>query len=377
MSMSTTPTPTPPLEKGAVIFLHGSGDSGPNLKLALKHYGFISEMQKLNLDVLCPTAPPRPYTMAGGMRSNVWFDRLDLSPKAPEDNAGADASFSYLASIMENLEKEQGVSAKRLYLAGFSMGGGMAMQFLSRSTSPLAGVFASGSFLAEKSLVYAQAKRPLPPILICHGEEDDLVGYAWGKATAEKLHALSLEDQKEGEGEGEDKVTFYGFPRLGHELDGRVLSVLTRWIQKDAKVFPDVKKEQENGQIVKVLLAKRGGGGGGRGAGACTNDDLPEVRMTVEAEGAADTDTHTHRATFWIPVERMESFVGGADGSNSKPVATRGGLFTFTAGGEPGTIVTVFESPRPQETAAALLEKVKHRLQDPDAPQGLSACQPS
>lgn len=97
--------------------------------------------------------------------------------------------------------------------------------------------------------------------------------------------------------------------------------------------------------------------------------------MTVEAEGSADT--HTHRATFWIPVERMESFVGGADGSSSKPVATRGGLFTFTAGTEPGTIVTVFGSPRPQETAAALLEKVKYRLRDPDAPQGLSACQPS
>jgi hypothetical protein len=47
----------------------------------------------MQLELICPTAPARPYTMAGGMQSNVWFDRTDLHPAAREDAAGADASY--------------------------------------------------------------------------------------------------------------------------------------------------------------------------------------------------------------------------------------------------------------------------------------------
>jgi phospholipase/carboxylesterase len=47
----------------------------------------------------------------------------------------------------------EGIAPNRIFVGGFSMGGGMALQFLARFKRPLAGVFAMSSFLATDSRV--------------------------------------------------------------------------------------------------------------------------------------------------------------------------------------------------------------------------------
>lgn len=37
-----------------------------------------------HIKILFPTAPLQPYTPAGGLMSNVWFDRVDINKRAPE-----------------------------------------------------------------------------------------------------------------------------------------------------------------------------------------------------------------------------------------------------------------------------------------------------
>jgi hypothetical protein len=45
---------------------------------------FAAELTKHKVEVVYPTAPPIPYTIAQGQVMNVWFDRKNLSPKAAE-----------------------------------------------------------------------------------------------------------------------------------------------------------------------------------------------------------------------------------------------------------------------------------------------------
>lgn len=355
----------------------------------LRATGFTRRMKALNIAVHCPTAKARPYSFAGGALSNVWFDRTDLHISAPEDTAGMDASFAVLRQLMDKLETEQGIPSSRVFLGGFSMGGGMALAALARQTKPLAGVFAIGSFLAADSDVYKQQQQrqqwSLPRLLLAHGQADMVVPYAWGEATAKKLFALSPKggNGENGGGEGEEeKVAFYGFPRLQHEFDQRVLSVLARWIESGARHFPDVAEEQADGKVLRVALgppsppppraagAAGGGGGGGAAAKGTSGVCTPcEIQMTLEEEIEAG-GVRRHRATFRVQQDKVESFL-------SRPVAARGAHFSFIPGKEPDTFCLVFESPRPEETANAVLEKVRSRLADPHAPEGLSACSPS
>lgn len=91
-SRMAQPQPRPP-PRGAVVFLHGSGGNGGDLAWMLRASKFEDELQDLGLELICPTAAPRPYSYAGGAPMSVWFDRADLHPDAPEDEKGADDSY--------------------------------------------------------------------------------------------------------------------------------------------------------------------------------------------------------------------------------------------------------------------------------------------
>lgn len=62
-----------------------------------------------------------------------------------------------LRGILDQLQQEHGIGSRSVFVGGFSMGGGMALQFLARHPEPLGGVFGFGSFLATDSSVYVPA----------------------------------------------------------------------------------------------------------------------------------------------------------------------------------------------------------------------------
>ena len=69
-----------------LVWLHGSGDSGPGLLSWLEE--LLPAGPPPGTALLLPTAPARPYTLAGGAVSRVWHDRDDLNPAATEDKQG-------------------------------------------------------------------------------------------------------------------------------------------------------------------------------------------------------------------------------------------------------------------------------------------------
>ncbi|CAB1109745.1 unnamed protein product [Ectocarpus sp. CCAP 1310/34] len=206
--------------RGAVIFLHGSGDTGRGVRDWLSSASggkFNRAIAELGLgEVVYPTAPERRYTLAGGAPSTVWFDRERLSPGSPQDRAGVLRSLRQVEDEVRKLE-DAGVPSSGVFVGGFSMGGCLALETLGAEglAGRLAGVFSHASFLSDDSAVFemtagsaAQSSRQTPtPVYVTHGAADGMVKVAWGRATAEKLKAKTGLD-----------LTFKEHVELDHEL---------------------------------------------------------------------------------------------------------------------------------------------------------------
>ncbi|XP_063226363.1 lysophospholipase-like protein 1 isoform X2 [Bacillus rossius redtenbacheri] len=172
--------------------------------------------------VVFPTAPLRPYTYLGGELSNVWFDRIALSPSVEEHHETINKMADELIMSIEN-EVATGVPLNRIVVGGFSMGGAMAMHIGYRYLPGLAGVFALSSFLNDKSSVYEHLKNSdkgmqFPPLYMCHGSRDTLVPPSWGKDTHDRLCELGVGAQ------------FHVVRNAFHELTGGELRQLFDWI---------------------------------------------------------------------------------------------------------------------------------------------------
>lgn len=327
--------------------------------MLLRATGFEEELKDLGLELICPTAPARPYSMIGGMRQTVWFDRVDLHPDAPEDAKGADVSYEMLRGLLQKLEAEKGIGSSRVYVGGFSMGGGMALNFLARHPEPLAGVFGFGSFLATETSVYGQLGVPAAstPVLLGHGKADSVVRYDWGLATARRLHER-LSALAPASAAAAPRVVFVGVPNLDHELDHRELSVLLGWLGKGGTACPDVAALQERFARQGGIIQEPLGPPATATPTALFDDDDDNLNMAVVRDASGSTTV-----TLRVPEAALPALL-------AHPIAARGALFTLARGAAPGLVQTTFESPRPQEVAEAIRERVRARLRDPEGAKG-------
>lgn len=168
-----------------LVFLHGSGGTGPFLQTyletaPLKAFGYETFWDLLraeDIDIMTPTAPMRRYSAAGGEKMNVWFDRSPFffheGLASQEDVEGIDQAWEILLQKIK--EADSKAAYEHILLGGFSMGGGMIYHAFrtARELLPrVRGVFTMGSFLVEKSTVL-DPSIPLPntiPMLIMHGK---------------------------------------------------------------------------------------------------------------------------------------------------------------------------------------------------------------
>ncbi|XP_040286381.1 lysophospholipase-like protein 1 [Bufo bufo] len=205
----------------SVIFLHGSGDTGPGIKSWIREI-LKKDFAFSHVKVIFPTAPARPYTPMKGGISNVWFDRYKISMDSPEHLD----SINPMCQVLTDLIKEEvasGIAKNRILLGGFSMGGAMAMHLAYRYHRDVAGVFALSSFLNENSVVFKEleaSQQSLPELFQCHGQADELVFHQWGEKTCTRMKGLGVTS------------SFHSFPNLLHELSLQELEQLRSWILK-------------------------------------------------------------------------------------------------------------------------------------------------
>ena len=175
----------------AVILMHGLGADG---------HDFETLVFELKLPPgsairwVFPHAPIRPVTLNGGMPMRAWFDIGGLDRRSEEDEAGIRESGEGVRALVGR-EKERGIPAERIVLAGFSQGGAMALHTALRETERLAGVLALSTYLPLAGTLEAEAHpaNAAVPLFMAHGTADPIVPLTLGESSRNRLRSLGHE----------------------------------------------------------------------------------------------------------------------------------------------------------------------------------------
>ncbi len=171
----------------AVVLMHGLGADG---------HDFESLVPELRLPAapserwVFPHAPVRPVTINGGWRMRAWYDIVAIDRRVPEDEAGIRASAEAIGDVVRR-ERERGVPAERIVLAGFSQGGAMALFTALRWPERLGGIVALSCYLplAESLAAEAHPANAAAPVFMAHGTMDPIVPTALGEGARDLLRS--------------------------------------------------------------------------------------------------------------------------------------------------------------------------------------------
>ena len=187
MELDTLDMETGPDPVASIIWMHGLGADA---------HDFEPVVPMLALDAaravryVFPNAPVRPVTINGGMRMRAWYDIRDFDINTRGDLDGLRESADAVVRLIER-ERASGFPPGRIFLAGFSQGGAMALYTALRQPEPLAGIIALSCYLPEPDSLDAEmpaANREVP-IFMAHGDLDPVVAPALGRMSRERLEA--------------------------------------------------------------------------------------------------------------------------------------------------------------------------------------------
>jgi phospholipase/carboxylesterase len=184
LEITLTPS-APPV--ASVILLHGLGADGSDFVPIVDELGLPDA---LPVRFVFPHAPLRPVTVNNGYVMRAWYDITSFTPEGRADAQGTTESAQRIAACIDR-ERELGVPASRIVLAGFSQGGAMVLYTGLRYPSRLAGILAMSCYLpfAEQLAAEKSAANENVPILLCHGRRDPVVPIALGLEARDALQA--------------------------------------------------------------------------------------------------------------------------------------------------------------------------------------------
>jgi len=188
-----------------VIFCHGVGADGNDL-INLAPY-----FQKILPDArfLSPNAP-EPFDMAppGFGDAYQWFSLGDMSPE--NRLAGAQKAAPILDAFIDQQLNAAGLRPKDLVLIGFSQGTMVSLHTALRRAEPIAGIIGYSGMLVGEDLLETELKSR-PPVMLCHGEVDDILPFDAMAHAEQHLRAAGL------------RVESLSRPGLGHGLDDQCI----------------------------------------------------------------------------------------------------------------------------------------------------------
>ncbi|WPC04183.1 alpha/beta hydrolase [Pseudomonas sp. MBLB4123] len=181
--------PTPRAD-ACVVWLHGLGAD---------RYDFLPVAEALqerlpSTRFVLPQAPTQAVTINGGWAMPSWYDILTMSPARAINREQLEASAQQVLALIE-AQRDSGIDPRRIFLAGFSQGGAVALHaaFL-RWQGPLGGVLALSTYAPtlDGDTQLADDKKQLP-VLCLHGTFDDVVQPTLGRAAHDALAAQGVE----------------------------------------------------------------------------------------------------------------------------------------------------------------------------------------
>lgn len=154
--------------KSLVIFVHGYGADGADL------LGLADPLGPHLPDTVF-YAPNAPERCTGNPFGYQWFPIPWLDGSSEEQAmAGLAAASDDLNAFLDKVMADEGVGPEQTALVGFSQGTMISLHIAPRRSAPVAAIVGfSGRLLAPEKLEAEAISKP--PVLLIHGDQDDVV----------------------------------------------------------------------------------------------------------------------------------------------------------------------------------------------------------
>ena len=173
--------------RSVVVFLHGYGANGADL------LGLADPLGEHLPDTLF-IAPDAPEACAGSPMGYQWFPIPWIDNSSEEEaERGMNSAVEDLNAFLDALMVDEDVLPEQVVLFGFSQGTMMSLHVAPRRENAIAGVVGfSGRLLSPESLADEVVVRP--PILLVHGDADDVVPVQSLPDAADALQKAGFEE---------------------------------------------------------------------------------------------------------------------------------------------------------------------------------------
>lgn len=217
MNLETIELQTPEAPRFSLLVLHGLGADGND---------FVPIVRELDLAGLpgirfvFPHAKTMPVTINGGYVMRAWYDITGAELTRREDEGGLRASQRDIEALIAR-EKERGIPASRIILAGFSQGCAMTLQTGLRHPEKLAGMLCLSGYLPLAPVTAAERTEAnlQTPIFMAHGRQDHVVPFLRAEQSRDALQALGYQ------------VEWHAY-QMQHSLCLEEVQDISKWIRK-------------------------------------------------------------------------------------------------------------------------------------------------
>ena len=173
--------------RSAVVFIHGYGANGADLLSLADPLGE-------HLPDTLFVAPDAPESCEGIPMGYQWFPIPWIDGSSQEvSRLGMQAAVEDLNAFLDALMVDNDLLPEQVVLFGFSQGTMMSLHIAPRRDDPFAGVIGfSGKLVEPELLVDEVVSRP--PVLLVHGDQDEMVPVQSLPEAAEGLQSAGFKD---------------------------------------------------------------------------------------------------------------------------------------------------------------------------------------
>jgi len=181
---------------GALIWLHGVGDSGAGFEWLRRE---LAELGVTQLKVVLPEAPMRALQAAGGSKKRAWFGLRSMPVSLEEPDEMCDDGLAPSVVRVHELIDAQitdGLPASKILVGGFSQGAAVAAWAAAECKHQLGGVvlwsgYAPRAKALQRALSGGKSARGVP-FVAYHGDADDKVKLECGVQLSATLEAAGV-----------------------------------------------------------------------------------------------------------------------------------------------------------------------------------------
>ncbi|WP_417720024.1 alpha/beta hydrolase [Salipiger sp.] len=173
--------------RSCVVFLHGYGANGADL------LGLADPLGEHLPDTLF-VAPDAPEACAGAPFGFQWFPIPWIDGSSEEESMdGMARAVEDLNAFLDALMVDEDLLPEQVAVLGFSQGSMMALHVVPRREDEIAGIVAfSGRLLQPEILADEVVSRP--PVLLVHGDQDEVVPPQSLPAAADALQSAGWKE---------------------------------------------------------------------------------------------------------------------------------------------------------------------------------------